>query len=62
MRLGEHDVSTTTDGKHKDIDIVHAVKHEQYIKNAGIDDIAMVWLKKNVEFTGKREMTLFYLL
>lgn len=53
MRLGEYDVSTTTDGKHQDIDIVHAVKHEQYIKNAGIDDIAMVYLKKHVEFNGK---------
>lgn len=55
MRLGEYDVSTTADGKHKDIDIVHAVKHERYIKNAGIDDIAMVYLKKHVEFNGNLE-------
>lgn len=52
MRLGEYDVSTTTDGKHKDVDIAHAEKHERYMKNTGIDDIAMVYLKKHVEFNG----------
>lgn len=53
MRLGEHDISTTKDGKHEDIDIVGAKKHEQYIKNTGINDIAVLYLKKDVKFNGK---------
>lgn len=59
MRLGEYDISTITDGKHKDIDIVHAVKHERYIKNTGVDEIAMIYLKKHVDFNGKREKSEF---
>lgn len=53
VRLGEHDTSTDKDGKHQDIDIVGARKHEQYVKNTGIHDIAMVYLKKDVTFNGK---------
>lgn len=51
VRLGEHDLSTEKDGKHQDIDVVGARKHESYVKDAGINDIALVYLKKDVTFT-----------
>lgn len=53
VRLGEYDISTTKDGKHIDSDIVGAKKHEQYIKNTGINDIAILYLKKDVKFNGE---------
>lgn len=53
MRLGEHDVSTTEDGKHEDIGFVAKEKHEQYVKNMGINDIGIIYLKKDVKFNGK---------
>lgn len=44
VRLGEHDISTTKDGKHEDIDIVGVEKHDQYLKNTGINDIAILYI------------------
>lgn len=43
--LGEH-------GKHEDIDIVRSIQHENWDKKLLINDIAIVHLKRDVEFGG----------
>lgn len=53
VRLGEYDISTTEDGKHETIRVDHAIKHKQFRLGAGINDIALVFLVDDVEFTGK---------
>lgn len=51
VRLGEYDLSTTNDGQHEDIGIVNfemAELDEAHI----INDIAVLYLERHVEFTG----------
>lgn len=52
VRLGEHDMSTTDDGAHQDIRVCNADKHEQFNDDLNINDIAMITLVRDVEFTG----------
>lgn len=53
VRLGEYNISTTDDGKHETIRVDHAVAHKQFRIGGGINDIAIVFLVQDVEFTGK---------
>lgn len=60
VRLGEYDISTTDDGKHETIRVDHAVANKQFRRGVGINDIAIVFLVEDVEFTGKfRSVSLF---
>lgn len=52
MRLGEFDVSTESDGPHQDIRIDHVVRHEKFDKFHMINDVAILHLVRDVEFTG----------
>lgn len=54
VRVGEHDVSTTTDGSHKDIPIIHVEKHPAYnISGDAKYDIMILYLENDVQITGK---------
>lgn len=53
VRLGEHDTLTTEDGQHEDVDIASIEVHEKYVRTPKVNDIAIVYLKKDVTFTGK---------
>lgn len=53
VRLGEYDTRTENDGQHEDIDVALAVKHEQFNDKLIINDIAMVYLVRQVVFNGK---------
>lgn len=53
VRLGEYDISTTEDGKHGTIRVDHAIAHKKFHRGVGINDIALVFLVEDVEFTGK---------
>lgn len=53
VRLGEYDISTTTDGQHETIRVDHTKKHSQFHFGLGINDIAIVYLVSDVEFTGE---------
>lgn len=52
VRLGEYDTSTTSDGDHQDVSIDHVVKHEKYDDFKMINDVAIVHLAHDVDFTG----------
>lgn len=58
VRLGEYNTLTTEDGKHIDVPIKHVEMHENYKWISQINDIAIVYLKFNVEFTGKLKLKL----
>uniref|UniRef100_A0A0A1WQS9 CLIP domain-containing serine protease n=1 Tax=Zeugodacus cucurbitae TaxID=28588 RepID=A0A0A1WQS9_ZEUCU len=51
VRLGEHDLSTETETKHVDIDVVKSVRHPNFGAQDRRYDIAVLYLEKNVEFT-----------
>lgn len=51
VRLGEYDISTTTDGKHETIRVDRAEKHKQFHLGLGVNDIALVYLVNYVNFT-----------
>ena len=69
VRLGEHNLSSTTDGMHQDIRIYHAEphdkyeyqdiriyhaeRHDKYDEKLDINDIAILTLVRNVTFSGK---------
>lgn len=46
-------MSTTTDGDHQDIPVDHVVKHEEFDFVHMINDIAIIHLTHDVEFTGE---------
>lgn len=53
VRLGEHDLRTTKDGQHQDIPISRAVPHNEYDTVMYSNDIAMLYLERDVEFSGE---------
>lgn len=59
VRVGEYDFSTTDDGPHETIPIKYAKSHEKFHHILGINDIAIIRLSKDVEFTGIIEKFLF---
>lgn len=59
MRLGEHDLRTD-DGGHQDIPIARTVTHEEFDPNIKTNDIAIIHLERDVEFSGKIFIFLFF--
>lgn len=53
VRLGEYDMSRTTDGTHEDVSVDHVVKHDTFDFVNMINDIALIHLVHDVDFTGK---------
>lgn len=53
MRLGEYDITTTSDGPNVDVDVVRVEMHPRYNKPFMANDIAILYLKNDVEFSGK---------
>lgn len=51
-RLGEHDLRTEDDGPHRDIPIARAIAHERHDPVWKLNDIAMLHLERDVEFSG----------
>lgn len=52
VRLGEHDTETEIDGEHVDLDIARVESHKHYLSALKINDIAVVHLDRDVDFTG----------
>ena len=52
VRLGEHDLLTTKDGPHQDIPIARIRAHKAYDNVFWLNDIAMIYLSRDVQFTG----------
>lgn len=50
-RLGEHDLSVTTDGDTQDIKITRSEKHPSYNKRDGTSDISVLYLEHDAVFT-----------
>ncbi|XP_001353033.3 venom serine protease Bi-VSP isoform X1 [Drosophila pseudoobscura] len=53
VRLGEHDLSTDTETRHVDINVIRYVSHPEYNRQNGRSDIAILYLERNVQFTDK---------
>lgn len=60
VRLGEHDLSTPNEARHEDVRVTRAEPHSGYDKNLSINDIAMLYLARDVKFTGKLDNFLLY--
>lgn len=52
VRLGEHKIGSTIYGPHKDIAIALILSHDNFDGVLWINDIAMIYLERDVEFTG----------
>lgn len=50
-RLGEHDLSSNSDGEVQDIKIVRTVKHPAYDEYDKTNDIAVLYLEHDAELT-----------
>lgn len=53
MRLGEYDLTTENDGIHADVGIVDVEVHEDYDDRIFMNDLAILYLEKDVKFNGK---------
>lgn len=53
MRLGEHDISSTSDGTVEDIKVFRSERHPNYNKRDGTNDIAILYLERDVGITSK---------
>lgn len=51
--MGEHDLRNEDDGPHQDIPIARSVSHEHYNSATFLNDIAMIHLERDVEFSGE---------
>lgn len=52
-RLGEHDITTLSDGPHEDVPIIKRKMHPDYDDNEITNDIAVLTLAYDVNITGK---------
>lgn len=52
VRLGEYDIRTTDDGPHETIRIRGARIHDDFDLVLGTNDIAIIYLARDVEFNG----------
>lgn len=57
--MGEYDTHSFTDGKHEDIDIVRQTPHEKWNRKLLINDIAILELARDVEFSGIYQINRF---
>lgn len=55
-RLGEWDYNTDSDGPHQDIKIADHEVHEAYNTTIKIHDIAIIYLERDVDFTGELKL------
>lgn len=53
VRLGEHDMRTPADGSQQDVQVTHVLKHSGFDQEHMKNDIAVLYLKHDVNFTGK---------
>lgn len=51
--MGEHDLNLTDDGVHQDIRVAHGKRHERYDPGFKLNDIGIVRLERDVEFSGE---------
>lgn len=49
MRLGEHDISTDSDGVIQDIKVIKKVAYPKYDKRDGSSDLAILTLEHDAE-------------
>lgn len=49
--MGEHDISSTSDGEKQDIKIVRAVRHPDYDKHDGTNDLAVLYLERDADLS-----------
>lgn len=54
ISLGEHDISSTTDGDVQDIKVVMTRKNEDYNKRDGTNDLAILYLARDADLTSKK--------
>lgn len=55
VRLGEHDTRIMTDGEHQDIPVADEEPHEDFSMYRQINDIAVVYLERDVVFNGEKK-------
>lgn len=57
VRLGEHDISSTTDGEIQDIKVIMTRKHENYNKRDGTNDIALLYLEHDANLSSENSLS-----
>lgn len=59
-RFGEHDISSTTDdGDLEDIKVIRSERHPDYNKRDGTNDIAILYLERDVSFSSELNIDCF---
>lgn len=56
VRLGENDNAKLSDGYHEDVEVDHYVVHPGYRPDSRPHDIAILFLKRDVDFSGMNNM------
>lgn len=60
--MGAHNLRTDDDGTYQEIPIARSVKHPRYEPNLYLNDVAILHLVRDVEFSGRfKENKLFEL-
>lgn len=54
VRLGEHDTSSKSDGAVEEINVSRSVRHSDYNKRDGTNDIAMLYLEHDANLSGEK--------
>lgn len=53
MRLGEHDLGSESETDPVDVPVVKVAKYPQYTTKDGHNDLAILYLERDVDFSGK---------
>lgn len=64
VRLGEHEIGSRKYGPHEDVTILRFITHKDFDHFLWINDIGMIHLERDVEFTGfnwKEKFVFFFL-
>lgn len=55
MRLGEHDLSSESDTYTVEVPVVKVAKYPQYTTKDGHNDLAILYLERDVDFSGNAQ-------
>lgn len=58
VRLGAFDINLKNDDKIQDVKVQRFIRHPDYNETNRLNDLAILQLERDVEFTGKKEFTL----
>lgn len=62
VRLGAYNITSTNDEAVQDVNVIRTLRHPDYDERYGINDIAILYLERDVDATRKSSIKLHFCL